>query len=88
MATLPEVADVKVLGVPHEVLGEEVAAAIVLKEGATFDADAAKQALTGKLAKFKIPVYFVVMDKFPLLGSGKIDAINLKKEVLSKLNKE
>ena len=88
VATLPEVADVKVLGVPHEVLGEEVAAAIVLKEGATFDADAAKQALTGKLAKFKIPAYFVVMDKFPLLGSGKIDAINLKKEVLSKLNKE
>lgn len=87
VAQLPGVADVKVLGIPHEVLGEEVAAAIVLKEGETFDADAAKQTLAEKLAKYKIPAYFVVMDKFPLLGSGKIDAITLKKDVLSKLNK-
>ena len=87
VAQLPSVADVKVLGVPHEILGEEVAAAIVLKDGETFDADAAKQTLTGKLAKYKIPAYFVVMDEFPLLGSGKVDAITLKKDVLSKLNK-
>ena len=86
VAQLPGVADVKVLGVPHEVLGEEVAAAVVLKEGAAFDADAAKQMLTEKLAKYKIPAYFVVMDAFPLLGSGKIDAVTLKKDVLSKLN--
>ena len=85
VAQLPGVADVKVLGVPHEVLGEEVAAAIVLKDGKTFDEDAAKQTLAGKLAKFKIPAYFVVLDKFPLLGSGKVDAITLKKDVLSKL---
>ena len=82
---LPGVADVKVLGVPHEVLGEEVAAAIVLKEGQTFDEDAARQTLAGKLAKYKIPAYFVVMDEFPLLGSGKIDAVTLKKDVLSKI---
>ena len=87
VAQLPGVADVKVLGVPHEVLGEEVAAAIVLKEGEVFDVDAAKQTLAEKLAKYKIPAYFVVMDSFPLLGSGKIDAITLKKTVLSKLNK-
>ena len=88
VAQLPGVADVKVLGVPHEILGEEVAAAIVLKDGETFDADAAKQTLEGKLAKYKIPAYFVVVDKFPLLGSGKIDGITLKKDILSKLNKE
>ena len=87
VAQLHGVADVKVLGVAHEVLGEEVAAAIVLKEGESFDAESAKQTLSGKLAKYKIPSYFVVMDEFPLLGSGKIDAITLKKEVLSKLNK-
>ena len=88
VAQLPGVADVKVLGVPHEVLGEEVAAAIVLKEGQTFDEDAARQTMSEKLAKYKVPAYFVIMDKFPLLGSGKIDAITLKKEVLSKLNRE
>ena len=88
VAQLPGVADVKVLGVPHEVLGEEVAAAIVLKEGQTFDEDAARQTMSEKLAKYKVPAYFVIMDKFPLLGSGKIDAITLKKEILSNLNRE
>ena len=88
VAQLPEIADVKVIGVPHEVLGEEVAAAIVLKDDASFDAEAAKQKLTEKLAKYKIPSYFVVMEKFPLLGSGKIDTITLKKEVLLKLGRK
>ncbi len=81
VAKLPGVADVKVIGVPHEVLGEEVAAVITLKEGASFDEDAARQTLTAKLAKYKVPAYFVIVDKFPLLGSGKIDAITLKKDV-------
>ena len=86
VAQLPEVADVKVIGVPHEILGEEVAAAIVLKKGETFDEKTAKQVLSEKLAKHKIPAYFVVMDKFPLLGSGKIDAITLNKDVINKLS--
>ena len=85
VAQLPGVADVKVIGVPHEGLGEEVAAAVVLKSGETFDEDAARQTLSEKLAKYKIPAYFIVMDKFPLLGSGKIDAITLKKDIISKL---
>ena len=86
VAQLSGVADVKVIGIPHEVLGEEVAAVIVLKDGASFDEDAAKQTLSAKLAKYKVPAYFVIVDKFPLLGSGKIDAITLKKDVLAKLN--
>lgn len=87
VAQLDEVADVKVLGVPHEILGEEVAAAVILKEGKSLDAEAAKQKLMKNLAKYKVPSYFVVVERFPLLGSGKVDAITLKKEVMSKLNK-
>ncbi|MBR3144826.1 MAG: AMP-binding protein [Clostridia bacterium] len=86
VAKLPGVADVKVIGVPHEMLGEEVAAVIMMKEGATFDEDFARKTLSAKLAKYKVPAYFVVVDKFPLLGSGKVDAITLKKDVLAKLN--
>ena len=87
VAQLPGVADVKVIGVPHEVLGEEVAAVILLKDGESFDEEAARKTLSGKLAKYKVPAYFVIVDKFPLLGSGKIDAITLKKDVLAKLKK-
>ena len=86
IAKLPGVADVKVIGVPHEVLGEEVAAVIMLKDGESFDEETARQTLSAKLAKYKVPAYFVIVDKFPMLGSGKIDAITLKKDVIAKLN--
>ncbi len=72
---------------PLHVCEAPAVAAIMLKENGTFDTDTAKQTLSGKLAKYKIPAYFVVMDKFPLLGSSKIDAIMLKKEVISKVKK-
>lgn len=87
VAQLPGITDVKVLGVPHEILGEEVAAAIVLKDGASFDEENARQLLSAKLAKYKVPVYFLIFDRFPLLGSGKIDAVAIKKEVLTRLGK-
>lgn len=87
VAQLPGVADVKVLGVPHEVLGEEVAAAIVLKDKESFDQEAAVKTLSEKLAKYKVPAYFVILDRFPLLGSGKVDAVTLKKDILTRLGK-
>ncbi len=82
----PDIADVKVVGVPSEILGEEVAAAIILKDGAIFTEDEMKNFLADKLAKYKIPRYFVIFDKFPLLGSGKIDAIAIKKEIIKQLS--
>ena len=82
-----DVAEVKVIGVPSELLGEEVAAAIVLKNGASFNEDEMRGFLTDKLAKYKIPKYFVIFDKFPLLGSGKLDGIAIKKEVLQNITK-
>lgn len=83
----PPVADTKVLGVPHEIKGEVVAAAVVLREGAEWNEDEAKKFLSPRLAKYKIPSHFVLFDSFPLLGSGKIDAVTLKKLVLEKLGK-
>jgi len=44
-----------VFGVPHERLGEEVACVIVLKDGATLDADGLRDHLAAHLAAFKIP---------------------------------
>ena len=79
------IADAKVLGVPNQILGEEVAAAVVLKPNSTLTADI-RDTLAKTMAKFKIPTYFVVFDKFPLLGSGKIDAVKLKQLVIDKIN--
>ena len=78
--TLPGVSDVKVVGVPSEFYGEEVAACIVLKDGVVFDEKEARAALAEKLAAFKIPSYFFLFREFPLLSNGKIDSLAIAAE--------
>ena len=85
IAAFPGIADVKVLGVPSEFYGEEVAAAVVLKDGEKFDEEKIREYLSSRLAKFKVPKYFFCIDAFPLLGSGKVDAISLKNSIIEKI---
>lgn len=70
--------DVKVVGVPSDFYGEEVAACVTLRGGAEWDEDAVREALSRRLARFKMPSYFLVYDEFPKLGSGKVDVVTLK----------
>ena len=77
----------KVFGVPSDFFGEEVGACIKMQEGFAFDEEKIRSELSQKLAKFKIPAYFVEYKDFPLLGSGKIDTVTLKKDILSRLSK-
>ncbi|MBR3305623.1 MAG: AMP-binding protein [Lachnospiraceae bacterium] len=81
------IAMVKVFGVPSDFFGEEVGACVLMKEGESFDEEKLRTFLAERLAKFKIPAYFVVYDGFPLLGSGKIDGVKLKADMLKKLGK-
>lgn len=87
ISEIDAVENVKVLGVPSDFFGEEVGACLKMKDGEVFDEEAIKQALSTKIAKFKIPKYYVIYDEFPLLGSGKIDSVTLKKDMLRKLGK-
>ena len=79
------VVDVKVIGVPDEIYGEIVTAAVVLKDGVIFDGKEMRDFLMTKLAKYKIPTYFFIYEKLPSLANGKIDAVSLKKEIISRL---
>ena len=54
------IADVKVIGVPDEVLGEAVAAAVILKDEYVSDEAGVREFLSTRLARFKIPAYFFV----------------------------
>jgi len=81
LAAVPEISDVKVLGIHDDVYGEVVAAAVILKDGAVWDEDKVRAYAATHLAKYKLPVYYAVLDSFPLLGSGKVDAITLKEMV-------
>ena len=51
----PGVQEVAVAGVPHAVLGEDVAAWIVAQPGATIDAETLRAFLAERLSDYKIP---------------------------------
>ncbi len=75
---IPEILEVAVFGVPHEDLGEEVAAVVVLREGAQIDSDSIQTYVRERVAPYKYPRIIRIVDELlPKSGSGKI----LKREV-------
>jgi fatty-acyl-CoA synthase len=74
----PDVVDAAVVGVPCERLGEMVAAALILKDGAVLDEDEHKGRLKERLASFKIPERWMAVKAFPLTGSGKVQKFRLR----------
>ncbi|WP_308307516.1 class I adenylate-forming enzyme family protein [Streptomyces sp. ISL-10] len=74
----PDVEDAAVLGVPHPVLGEEVAAVVRLRPGATVDAEELRAHVGTVLAAFKVPAHVVLRaEPLPRNPTGKI----LKREL-------
>jgi long-chain acyl-CoA synthetase len=69
----PDVYEAAVFGVPHERLGEEVAAAIVPKPGRRLDPEALRAFLAQHLAGFKIPTRIALhAEALPRNPAGKI----------------
>nr|WP_202468473.1 class I adenylate-forming enzyme family protein [Streptomyces sp. SID8378] len=69
----PDVADAAVLGLPHPVLGEEVAAVVRLRAGATVTAGALREHVGGRLAAFKVPARVLFTDEpLPRNATGKL----------------
>ena len=68
----PAVAEAAVIGVPHEMLGEEVAAVVRLKPGASADPGELREHVRRQLAAYKCPRHVWIADELPHGGSGKI----------------
>ncbi|UUZ46186.1 AMP-binding protein [Janibacter limosus] len=79
--THPDIADVRVIGVPDDKYGEELMARVVLREGAaTLTADGVREFASGKLAHYKIPRYVHVTDAFPMTVTGKVRKIEMREQ--------
>ncbi|GAB4114271.1 MAG: acyl--CoA ligase [Rubrivivax sp.] len=73
----PAVAQVVCFGMPHPKLGEEVAAVVVLREGAAAT-ERELQAFVGtRAAEFKVPKKILFMDEIPKGATGKLQRIGL-----------
>ncbi|MEY2425582.1 MAG: steroid-24-oyl-CoA synthetase [Actinomycetota bacterium] len=74
----PSVYEAAVFGIPHERLGEEVAAVVCLREGESLDATALQEHVRERLAAFKVPTQIVfTTEQLPRNPAGKI----LKREL-------
>ena len=71
--TLPGVAASVVIGLPDERLGERVAAAVVLDDGADISVGDIAERCRQELAKYKVPERIVVLPSVPRNAMGKID---------------
>jgi len=68
----PAVAEAAVIGVPDQLLGEEVAAVVTLKPGASADPDQLREHVKRQLAAYKYPRHVWIVDELPYGGTGKI----------------
>src|SRR4051794_21493298 len=80
----PAVREAAVIGVPHESLGEEVGAAVALKEGESVETDELRNFVKERVAAYKYPRHVWLVDELPKGPTGKI----LKREIQAPAKQE
>ncbi|MGX1225314.1 linear/branched/unsaturated fatty acid:CoA ligase LbuL [Streptomyces ambofaciens] len=75
----PKIADVQVVGVPHERYGEEVLACVVPRDAADpLTLEDVRAYCEGQLAHYKVPSRLQLLDSFPMTVSGKVRKVELR----------
>ena len=75
------VAQVVCFGMPHAKLGEDVAAVVVLREGAAASERELQDFVSQRLADFKVPRKILFMDEIPKGATGKLQRIGLAQKL-------
>src|SRR4051794_33794702 len=76
--THPDVSEAAVVGKPHAVLGEDIAAFVVLAEGASVTPEALIEHCKEYLSDYKVPRSVEIRDSLPRNATGKV----LKRELI------
>jgi len=77
----PAVQQCVTFAVPHDKLGEEVAAAVVLREGAQASEKDLRAFAAKRVADFKVPHKILIVDEIPKGATGKLQRIGLAQKL-------
>ncbi|MEM9584957.1 MAG: acyl--CoA ligase [Pseudomonadota bacterium] len=77
----PAIAQVVTFALPHPKLGEEVAAAVVLREGEDATDRDIRNFASERLADFKVPRKVILLDEIPKGATGKMQRIGLAEKL-------
>ena len=83
-----DVQDVQVIGIPDERLGEEIMAWVVLRPGATATVDDLAAHCQGRIARFKVPRHWKLVDAFPMTVTGKVQKYRMREIAIAELGLE
>ncbi|MDI1480794.1 AMP-binding protein [Polyangium sp. y55x31] len=84
----PRVAEAQVIGVPSAKYGEEIMAWVRPKPGDALTEAELVEFCKGKIATFKIPRYWKVVDEFPMTVTGKVQKYRMRELSVSELGLE
>ena len=84
--THPAVKDVQVIGVPDKKYGEEILAAIILKEGENITVDEMSDYIKASMARHKVPRYIEFVDAFPMNAAGKVLKYKMREDAAKRLS--
>jgi acyl-CoA synthetase (AMP-forming)/AMP-acid ligase II len=77
----PAVAQAVTFALPHAKLGEDVAAAVVLRDGADIEVAEIRKFTQERLAAFKVPRKILILDEIPKGATGKLQRIGLHEKL-------
>ena len=77
----PAVAQALTFALPHDMLGEDVAAAVVLREGKETSERELRDFCAQRLADFKVPRKIVFLKEIPKGATGKLQRIGLAEKL-------
>ena len=84
--THPSVKDVQVIGVPDKKYGEEILAAIILKDGENITVDEMSNFIKASMARHKVPRYIEFVDAFPMNAAGKVLKYKMREDAAKRLS--
>ena len=84
--THPKVKDVQVIGVPDKRYGEEIYAAVVLKESGSMTEEEMLSYIRASMARHKVPRYVEFVEGFPMNAAGKVLKYKMREEAAKRLN--